>query len=465
MFLENPPFGGAKYQSTKQRAQVRTIARLGGSGGTLDYVAAWFIKAGEYAQSGHPRIAFVATNSITQGEQVAQLWPTLFHRARLEIAFGHRTFAWPGHAGVHCVIIGLTRAGDEPGEKRLFSYIDGKGDPIETRHVALTAYLFDAKTADRHRVVKEESRPINGAPRIVIGSKPIDGGYLIFDANNRATLLAAEPGAERFLRPYIGAEEFINGGMRWILALQDASPSEWRPLKLVRERVANVRAYRRGEIPAFGKNERTQEPGVSSLALAETPTEFHVTVIPNVPFMVLPEVSSENRAYIPIGWLEPPIIPSNKLRLLPSATLWHFGVLTSRMHMAWLGDIGGRLESRYQYGIGVVYNTFPWPEAGPVQRKNIEALAQAVLDARALPKNATSSLADLYDPDTMPAELRKAHRALDTAVDRLYRASGFKSDRERVEHLFPLYEALAQPTSAAAKANSRTQRRAARQKN
>ena len=459
----NPPFVGAKLQSEKQRTQVRSLACLGGSGGTLDYVAAWFIKAGQYAQGGHLRIAFVATNSITQGEQVAQLWPVLFHRLRLEITFGHRTFVWPGRAAVHCVIVGLARAGEEPVQKRLFSYVDGKGGPIETREAALTAYLFAAKGADRNLVVKEESRPINGAPRIIIGSKPIDGGYLIFDAIERAKLIGKEPQAERFLRPYIGAEEFINGSMRWILSLQTAAPSEWRHLNAVRERVAQVRAYRRGEIPPLGKEERKQEAGLSSLALADTPTAFHVTVIPDEPFLVLPEVSSERRDYIPIGWLEPPTIPSNKLRLLPNATLWDFGILTSTMHMAWTRHVGGRLKSDFQYGIGLNYNTFPWPDATSAQRKNIEALAQAVLDARALPKNATSSLADLYDPDTMPAELRKAHRDLDLAVDKLYRARPFGSDRERVEHLFPLYEALVQPTSAAPKANKRTARRVARQ--
>ena len=165
-------------------------------------------------RGGHARIAFVATNSITQGQQVAQLWPVLFHRQRLEIAFAHRTFVWPGRAGVHCVIVGLAQADEEHSEKRLFSYIDGKGEPIETRHAALAAYLFDAKSADRHLVVKEESRPINGAPRIIIGSKPIDGGYLIFDADERTKLLLAEPDAETYLRPYIGAEEYINGGFR-----------------------------------------------------------------------------------------------------------------------------------------------------------------------------------------------------------------------------------------------------------
>jgi hypothetical protein len=233
-------------------------------------------------------------------------------------------------------------------------------------------------------------------------------------------------------------------------------------LKTVRDRVSKVRAYRRGEIPAFGKAVRKQDAGLSSIALAETPTAFHVTVIPEAPFLVLPEVSSERRAYIPIGWLEPPVIPSNKLRLLPNATLWHFGILTSRMHMAWLAHIGGRLESRFQYGIGVVYNTFPWPDLTAGQRTKVEVLAQAVLNARTLPKNATSSLADLYHRDTMPAELRKAHRDLDTAVDKLYRARPFPSDRERVEHLFPLYEALVQPTTAAPKANRRTARRVAK---
>lgn len=448
--LGNPPFGGSKYQSAKQRAQVRSIARLGGSGGTLDYVAAWFIRAGEYAQNGHPKVAFVATNSITQGEQVAQLWPVLFHRNRMEIAFAHRTFAWPGRAGVHCVIVGLTRSGEEPPQKRLFSYIDAKGDPIETAHEWLTAYLFDANAADRHLVVKEEGRPINGAPRIVSGSQPIDGGHFIFTSAERASFLLSEPQAEPYLRPYIGTEEYLHDGKRWILALQDAPPTALRSLPLVKERLQLVREYRR-------KSRR-----VATLAIADSPTSYNVTVLPESSFLAIPEVSSETRDYVPIGWLEPPTIPSNKLRLLPNATLWEFGVLTSAMHMAWLKDIGGRLESRYQYGIGIVYNTFPWPDAGPQQRKKIETLAQGVLDARALPKNATSSLADLYDPDTMPTELRKAHRALDTAVDKLYRKRLFGSDRERVEHLFPLYETLVQPTSAAPKANKRTARRAAR---
>ena len=245
--LGNPPFVGAKLQSETQRAQVRRLARLPGSGGTLDYVAAWFIKAATYVGTGEGRIGFVATNSITQGEQVAQLWPLLF-RAGLEIAFAHRTFVWPGRAAVHCVIVGLAQRGDEPAEKRLFSYADPKGDPAETRHPALTAYLFAPGGADRHLVVQEESRPIDGAPRIVSGSQPIDGGFYIFNAAERAEFLTREPGAKKFLRPYVGSEEYINGGNRWILALQSAAPADLRALPEVRSRMRQVRDFRRSSL-------------------------------------------------------------------------------------------------------------------------------------------------------------------------------------------------------------------------
>jgi hypothetical protein len=219
----------------------------------------------------------------------------------------------------------------------------------------------------------------------------------------------------------------------------------------VRRQIAAVRHF------------RENSGGSLALQLANDPTAYHVTIIPDEPFLVIPEVSSERRQYVPIGWVEPPTIPSNQLLVVQRATLWHFGILTSGMHMSWLRHIGGRLKSDFRYSSGLVYNTFPWPDATPHQQKKIEALAQAVLDARAMPKNTTSSLADLYDPDTMPAELRKAHRDLDLAVDKLYRARPFQSDRERVEHLFPLYEALVQPTSAAVKANQRTARRKVRQ--
>ena len=449
----NPPFGGAKFQSTEQRAQVRRIAALGGSGGTLDYVTAWFITAGEYiGKSGPPgeraRIGFVATNSITQGEQVAQLWPILFGRCGLEIAYAHRTFAWGsdarGMAHVHVVIIGLDDREGAPGVRRLFSYEDVKGDPHESPHAVLSPYLFDAGgLADPHSVVRGESRPINGMPKLIIGSKPIDGGHYIFDADERADLLAREPAAAQFLRPYVGSREFLQGGDRWILALHDAPPQTLRLLPEVRRRVSAVKAVR-----AASRSKPTRD-------LAATPTRYHVNVLPSAPFLVVPEVSSERRDYAPIAWLEPPVIPSNLVRILENATLADFAVLTSAMHMAWLRHIGGRLESRYRYSIGLVYNTFPLPPK-EADLSPLDPLAQAVLDARAAHPDAT--LADLYDPDLMPVNLRRAHQALDRAVDRLYRPRKFSSERERVEHLFMLYERVRAPLVASGKKKTRRRR-------
>jgi len=457
--LGNPPFGGSKFQTAEQRAQVRRIAQLGGGGGTLDYVTAWFIKAGDYLRLSAAKVGFVATNSITQGEQVAQLWPILFDRFGLEISFAHRTFAWQndtrGMAHVHVVIIGLCRRAQEPATKRLFSYDDLRGDPTESQHSALTAYLFDASgLANRHLVVKETPQPINGAPKMIIGSKPIDGGYLIFDDAEKAEFLRREPDAEQFLRPFIGGVEYIQGRSRWILALQNASPTELRTTPAVIERLRAVKEYRRGERPAKKKEgQEPKAPGISARALADTPAEFHVTVIPDRSFLTVPESSSESREYVPIGWLHPPTIPSNLVRVVMGADLWHFGILTSGMHMAWLRQIGGRLKSDYRYSIGIVYNNFPWPDAADEQRAKIKTLAQAVLDARAQFPNST--LADLYDVDVMPRELRKAHRDLDTAVDKLYRSAAFSGDRDRVEHLFALYEKLVAPLVAAAPKSKR----------
>ena len=444
----NPPFVGAKYQSQEQRAQVRRIAALGNAGGTLDYVTAWFLKAGEYVQNGSARLGFVATNSTTQGEQVGQLWPLLFDRYRLEIAFAHRTFAWGsdarGKAHVHVVILGLDRRDNARTEKRLFSYPDLNGDPEETRHAALSPYLFDAGgLADPHLTVREESRPINGMEKLVIGSKPIDGGHYIFDSEERVALLSVEPDAAPFLRPFVGSREYLRGGKRWILALHDASPATLAQLPHIKERIATVRAYRQAS------------RSVPTQKLAETPTLYHVNVLPTTPFLVVPEVSSERRDYVPIGWLGPPTIPSNLVRVIENATPSDFALLTSAMHMAWLRHIGGRLKSDYRYSIGLVYNTFPLPPEGTKLAK-LEPLAQAVLDARAAHPGAT--LAALYDPDLMPPKLRKAHTTLDRAVDRLYRRSGFAAERERVEHLFSLYEKMTAPLEAGTKKKRRRRR-------
>ena len=450
----NPPFGGSKYQSTEQRAQVRRIAALGGSGGTLDYVAAWFVRAGEYVRSAPggktPRIGFVATNSITQGEQAAQLWPVLFDRHGLEIAFAHRTFAWGsdarGMAHVHVTIIGLDAAERGSTPKRLFSYEDVKGEPLESRHAVITPYLFDGGgLANPHLVVREEGRPINGMKQLLTGSQPIDGGNYILDAAERRAFLAKCPEAEPYIHPFVGAKEYLNGRERWLLWLGEAPPDFLKRMPAIRERVTAVRNLRR------------QSKRKSTRDLADTPTLFQINLIPTAPFLVIPEVSSERREYVPIGWLEPPVVPSNLVRVLEGAAKPTFALLTSAMHMAWLRHIGGRLESRYRYSIGLVYNTFPLPSVPEADLEALTPHADAVLEARANHPGATP--ADLYDPDLMPPDLRRAHRQLDRAVDRLYRRTRFASERERVEHLFTLYERLQAPLVAKAAERPRRKRR------
>jgi hypothetical protein len=445
----NPPFVGSKYQSKFQREQVRRIAALGGSGGTLDYVTAWFISAAYYVKESDASIGFVATNSITQGEQVAQLWPILFGK-KLEIAYAHQTFAWGsdarGKAHVHVVILGLSKRDDVPSERRLFIYEDINGEPHESAISVISPYLFDAgKLANPHVVVREESRPINGLPPIRSGSQPIDGGFYIFNEEQRDELLREEPLAEIYLHPYIGTQEYLHGNKRWILALQEASPSDLKKMPLVVERMRDVRKY------------RSQSTRKSTLAIADYPEKYNVTKVPTSAFLAIPEVSSERREYIPIGWLEPPVIPSNKIRFLENATLWQFGILTSAMHMSWTRHIGGRLESRFQYGIGLNYNTFPMPLADEIALHALDPLAQAVLDVRA--KYPDTTLADLYDPDLMPSELRKAHRKLDKAVDRLYRKEPFHSDQERAEFLLGEYEKLVAPLTAEAGKEKRRRRK------
>ena len=455
----NPPFGGAKFQSPAQRAQVRRVAALGGSGGTLDYVAAWFIRAGDYVRRAQlsdgarlPRIGFVATNSITQGEQVAQLWPLLLDHRRLEIAFAHRTFAWGsdarGKAHVHVVIIGLDAADHAPRDRRLFSYEDLSGEPLEGNHAVITPYLFDGGAlGDPHLVVREESKPINGMGRLITGTQPLEDGHLTFSADAKATFLEREPDAAPYFRPFPGAREFIRGLERWILHTAGIPPQVLRDLRETRDRLQRVRDFR-----ARSKRQTT-------LRLADYPTAYGVTTVPDTPFLIVPQVSSERREYVPIGWLEPPIIPSEKLRLLPDATVADFALLTSAMHMAWMRAVTGRMKSDYMYSVGVVYNTFPLPpgfKGDDADLSGLERAAQAVLDARASHPDAT--LADLYDPDLMPASLRRAHHALDRAVDRLYRRKRFTSERDRVEYLFALYERMQAPLAAAA-AKPKTRRR------
>ena len=436
--LGNPPFAGAKLQTAAQRAQVRRVAALGGTGGTLDYVAAWFFKACDYARAGGAKVGFVATNSITQGEQAGQLWPALFKRHGAEISFAHRTFAWGsdarGKAHVHVVILGLDLVPSKR-KKRLFSYGQVDREPEETLHRALSPYLFGAGRLRNPRVVvREAAKPLNGLPRLRIGSKPIDGGHYIFTAEQRDALLKQEPGAVEFFRPYVGSQEFLSNKNRWILALHSASFSELMRLPRVRARIEAVRAYRLASCSA------------PTNALAETPTQYHVDVLPSSPFLALPETSSEQREYVPIAWMQPPVVPSNSIRITTRATKPLMALLSSAMHMSWLRHIGGRLKSDYRYSIGLVYNTFPLPVGGIESLSKLAPLADAVLAARAV--HSDEALGDLYDPALMPVNLRRAHQRLDGAVDGLYRRKSFCSDRERAEFLLALYEEHVLPLDA-----------------
>jgi hypothetical protein len=278
-------------------------------------------------------------------------------------------------------------------------------------------------------------------PIIRVGSKPVDGGYFVMDGAGRAALLQREPNAESLIRPYIGS----NG----LLTLHGISPAKLKAMPTIVAIIDQVRRYRLGELPARNDPDgENNEPSNLSLALANTPTEFHVTVLPESPFLAIPEVSSSRREYLPIAWLEPPTVPSNKLLVALNVKLHQFALILSRMHMAWTAFVGGRLKSDYQYSPGINYNPFPWPSITAAKMSSLDNFAQAVLDIRC--RYSDSTLADLYDPDTMPPDLRKAHRALDEAVDRLYRKEPFQSDRERVEHLFKLYEHMTAPMLAAA---------------
>ena len=454
----NPPFGGFVLRDAERQKQAKTVMiELGATGSRLDYVAAWFLKAGAYFKCSPARFAFVATNSITQGEQVAQLWPVLFDKCGLdkcglEITMGHRTFPWGsdarGKAHVHVVIVGLSDKYSAPIRRRLFTYEHSVDEPEEIQASQIGPYLVDAsQLSDWRLVIQRERKSSFGLPKIGVGTKPVDGGNYILNREEKEELTEREPEAARLLRPFIGGREFIHDIERWLLHVSGAHPSFLRAMPAVMSRVRATREFRRNQAGKLGKS------------LADTPTAYHVTVVPIGDFLVIPEVSSERREYAPIGYISPPAIPSNQLLVVRDATLPLFGLLTSAMHMAWLRHVGGRLKSDYRYSSGLVYNTFPTPAGDAADLSKLEPLAQAVLDARAAHPDAT--LADLYDRDLMPPNLRRAHRALDRAVDRLYRKSGFASERERVEHLFMLYEKMRAPLEASAK--SRPKRRARRQ--
>ena len=434
----NPPFVGHQWRTKSQQDDMARIWGRTGQVNRLDYVTCWFSKAAVYAAANQSiEIAFVATNSITQGEQCGILWPVLFAHG-LSIRFAHRTFQWNsdarGKAAVHCVIVGMTFAKDAA--CCIHEYEHVRGEPHASEVARINGYLIDGP----QYAVPARSRPPSGRLKMHKGSQPTDGarlrkpegGYLkfsnlILDSDDREELLAADPNCEKWLKPYVGGEEMISGQWRWCLWLKDADPSEIKASKPIVERLERVCSG------------RLQSPTASVRDYANYPTLFTQDRQPDTDYLAIPEVSSENRQYIPIAMLPPTVIASNKLQIIPGAPIDYFGILTSAMHMAWMRTVAGRLKSDYSYSPSV-YNSFPWPEMNDVQRSQIDDLSQAILDARDGFPN--SSLDVLYDRDTMPPALRRAHQATDRAVDRLYRRGGFASERERVEYLFSLYEKL-----------------------
>ena len=418
--LGNPPFSGSKTMTYEQRKQVQNVA--GKSTGTLDYVSAWFIKAAYYSHND-TGVGFVATNSIVQGEQVGNLWPIIIHKYGMNISFAYRSFKWGsearGKAQVTVVIIGLVRVQNV--KKRLF-HMDGS-DLIEEGPKHITPYLIGAKKP--LPIVKESSTPLNELGAMVMGSKPIDGGNYIFTNEEKKEFLKKEPGAKDLFRPYVNSRDFINGDFRWILALHDTEPNKIRQLPNVIKCVEAVKSFR-----LASKSKPTQK-------LALTPTKYHLNVLPKKSFLLVPSTTSEKRDYVPMGYVNPPIIPSNATMIVEDAGLGLFGIMTSKMHMVWLRTIGGRLKTDLRYSAGMVYNTFPVPGN---DFSSIEKYARAVLDARN--RHADSTLADMYDPSAMPTDLRTAHNALDRAVDRLYRRKPFESDNERVEFLLEKYKEM-----------------------
>lgn len=423
--LGNPPFIGSKIMTQIQRDEVaKEFGNMAGSG-VLDYVTAWYVKAAKLIQNTRTKCAFVSTNSITQGEQVGILWNVLMNMYGIKIHFAHRTFKWSneakGNAAVYCVIVGF--ANFDTNNKSIFEYEDIKGEAHEIKAKNINPYLVDAKDI----FIEKRTNPICNVPKMSFGNMPLDGGHLILSDEEKIEFLIKEPKAEKFILPLISAYEFLNGQKRWCLWLVDAEPNELKQMPEVLKRVEAVKRFR---IESLRK--QTREKANYSTLFGEI-RDFGER------YVVVPRVSSENRKYIPIGFFDKNFIISDTCMGIPNCNQYEFGVLMSAMHMAWVKSVCGRLKSDFRYSKDIVYNNYPWPENPNEKRvKAIETAAQKVLDARLQFPN--SSLADLYDPLTMPTALVKAHNELDKAVDLAYRPQPFTSEANRMVYLFELYE-------------------------
>ena len=417
--MGNPPFVGARLMSKEQKADVNDVFPGWKNVGNLDYVCCWYKKAAEMMEGTSIRAALVSTNSVTQGESVANLWKPLFESG-VHIDFAYRTFRWDSEASikahVHCVIVGFSTA---PNSKPKTLYFEGDAQQVGN----INGYLLDAPNA----FVESRNKALCDIPPIQIGSQPIDDGNYLFDKEAMEAFIEKEPNSKPYFHPWYGSREFITRAPRYCLFLGNCSPAELRKMPECMKRVEAVRAFR-------AKSNRA-----STVKAAETPTKFGSTAIPDSDYIIVPKVSSENRRYVPMGFMTPDILCSDLVFLVPNAKLYHLGVLTSNVHMAWMRAVCGRLKSDYRYSKDIVYNNFPWPEVTDAQKAEIEKTAKAILDARALYPD--SSLADLYDELSMPPELRKAHQANDRAVMKAYGLSVKDTDEAAcVAHLMRLYQ-------------------------
>ena len=402
--MGNPPFVGYSLQSKAQKDDILSVyvdekGKPYKTAGKIDYVSGWYFKAAQLMQGTAVRTAFVSTNSITQGEQVAGVWKPLYERFGIHIDFAHRTFRWDSEASikahVHCVIVGFSNE-PNPAPKRI--YTTERYQEVEN----INPYLLDAPNV----FIDSRTNSICNVPQMVYGNKPTDGGFLFLSPEERDELLKREPGTEKFIRQIYGATEYINNKARYCLWLVGASPAELRKSPFIMERVEQVRQFRLNSTKAA-----TQRS-------ADTPTLFQEIRHPDSEYIIIPRHSSETRRYIPFGFVQPQIVVNDAVQIIPDAKIYHFGIMMSNVHMAWTRAVCGRIKSDYRYSKDVVYNNFPWPTPTDTQKAKIEQTAQAILDARA--RYPESSLADLYDELTMPPELRKAHQDNDRAVMQAY---------------------------------------------
>ena len=423
--LGNPPFIGKQVQKPEQKADMEKIFAGVTGGGTLDYVTAWYVKAAQYIQDTKIKVAFVSTNSIAQGEQVGIIWGLLFHKYKIKIHFSHRTFKWgneaKGNAAVHVVIIGF--ANYDTNDKSVFEYEDIKGEAHEIKVKNINPYLVEGKDM----FITTRTKPLCNVPEIIKGSETTDDGHFMLTSEEVNQLKEKYPESSKFIRPFVGGGDFINGNVRYCLWLKDAPLNEIRHIPFIQERIERVKNFRLASTKA-----RTRH-------WANFPTLFSEDRQPTTRYLMFPKVSSERRAYIPFAYVEPEFIINNTASFIPDASLYLFGILESKMHMAWMSYVCGRMKSDFIYSNKIVYNNYPWPEnVNEKQIKAVEKAVESVLSARK--EFPTYSLADLYDPLTMPPVLVKAHQELDKAVDLCYRPQPFINAAKRIEFLFELYE-------------------------